>query len=63
MNIGAFCGAIGFGGSQNTTVSLAAEFQRLGQQVILYLDAKRFRSHKDIRSFTMRDLPLNAWWS
>lgn len=61
MHIGIFSSSIGFGGAQNTAVSMADGLRKRGHRVTLYLDAARFRSHKDIRSFEVCDLPLNGW--
>ncbi len=62
MKIGIFCGSIGFGGSQNTTISLAVELERRGHQITLYLDRQRFRAHKDVSLFEICDLPVNLIW-
>jgi glycosyltransferase involved in cell wall biosynthesis len=61
MHIGIFSSSIGFGGAQNTAITTANALRRRGHRVTLYLDARRFRCHKDIKSFALCDLPVNAW--
>jgi len=63
MNIGVFCGAIGFGGSQNTTASIALELARRGHSVTLYIDKIRFRSFEDISSLEVVDIPWHLYSS
>ena len=63
MKIGIFCAATGFGGSQNTTASMALELARRGHEVELFVDKTRFRTFEDISSLEFIDLPRRSFSS
>ena len=60
MRIGIFCGATGYGGSQNTMAVLANQLAHLGHEVTLFIDSLRFRSREDISSLEVVNLEVNS---
>lgn len=63
MKIGIFCGAIGFGGSQNTTAGIALGLARRGHAITLYIDRNRFRSFESINGLEAVDMPWHLYSS
>ena len=63
MKIGIFSGAIGFGGSQNTTAGIALGLARRGHAITLYIDRNRFRSFERINDLEVVDMPWHLYSS